>query len=58
MCCAARPTTRRCSCSTIYGARADLDRHFEEPNLRAFLAQQEELLAAPLDMRNYATLPE
>ena len=42
----------------IWRARADLDRHFEEPNLRAFLAQQKELLAAPLEMRSYATLPE
>jgi len=30
----------------------------KEPNLRAFLAQQKELLAAPLEMRSYATLPE
>jgi quinol monooxygenase YgiN len=41
----------------VWRGRADLDRHFEEPYLRAFLARQEELLGAPLEMRSYVTLP-
>lgn len=37
----------------VWRSRADLDEHFGQPYLRAFLAQQENLLEAPFEIRSY-----